>query len=80
MSKTLELVPLDFSAAFDTLDYIASSSCCMTKPHSPRLVHFTFVGRTNSIKIRDVTSVPVINQLGVPQGSVLCPLLFNIYL
>ena len=73
------LVLLDLSAAFDTLDH-------STLLHRLRAIGLNqtvlawfssyLVGRTNAVKISEVTSAPVITQ----QGSVLGPLLFNIYL
>ena len=67
------LVLLDLSAAFDTLHH-------STLLHRLRAIDLSqtvlawfmsyLAGRTNSVKISDVTSAPVIIQHGVPQNSV----------
>ena len=77
------LVLLDLSAAFDTLDHnilllrlrdIGLSQTVYTWCKS------YLAGRTNAIKIREATSAPRLIQHGVPQGSVLGVMLFNMYM
>ena len=68
------LVLLDLSAAFDTLDHSTLLRRLRAIGLSQTVLAWFMsylVGRTNSIKIRDMTSAPVIIQHGVPQGSVL---------
>ena len=77
------LVLLDLSAAFDTIDH----STLLERLAS----HFGFAGsalkwfrsyladRVQSVKIGDILSNPVSLDFGVPQGSVLGPVLFTLY-
>ena len=74
---------LDLTAAFDILDHSTLLRRLRAIGLSQTVLAWFMsylIGRTNSIKIRDVTSAPVIIRHGVPQGAVLGPLLFNIYL
>ena len=72
------LVLLDVSAAFDTLDH----STLLVRLRDIGLTQTVFTwfksyltGRTNAIKIREATSAPRLIHHGVPQGSVLGPML-----
>ena len=76
------LVLLDLSAAFDTLDH----KILLDRPsltfgiHGTDLKWFTsyLLSRTHSDVLNDVTSSSLPSLYGVPQGSVLGPILFRL--
>ena len=77
------LTLLDLSAAFDTMDHtilldrlnvyygIQELALCWFKSY--------LSGRTHSVKVGSTLSHPAALQYGVPQGSVLGPILFSLY-
>ena len=77
------LVMLDLSAAFDTLDHeILISRLRSYFGVSDTVLHWFssyLSGRTQSVIIGNTSSNPRPVDFGVPQGSILGPLLFNLY-
>ena len=77
------IVLLDLSSAFDTLDHNILSSR-LNEIGIYGQVHSWFMSfvssRTYSVKINSSLSPPYVNIHGVPQGSVLGPILFIIYI
>jgi len=81
--KVSALSLLDLSAAFDTVDHailidrlriyfgIEGSALSLLKSY--------LTGRTQSVQIGGEASAPVLLSTGVPQGSILGPLLFSLY-
>jgi hypothetical protein len=81
--KVLLLVMLDLSAAFDTVDHLILSSrlidCGITgEVHSWLISYLSH--RQQLVQVNDVRSEAKSIQCGVPQGSVLGPLLFLVYM
>ena len=77
------LVLLDLSAAFDTIDHntlfdLLEHRLCITGSALHWFKSY-LTDRTQSVTIDGVSSRPVVLKYGVPQGSVLGPLLFTIY-
>ena len=77
------LVLLDLSAAFDTIDHV---TLLHQLRHRLGISHTALewfksylTGRTQAVLIENHSSKPVTLQYGVPQGSVLGPLLYTIY-
>ena len=77
------LVLLDLSAAFDTVDHqillTRLSSYFGISDSALNLISSYLTNRTQSVVIDKQTSPPTTCGIGVPQGSVLGPLLFTLY-
>ena len=76
------MVLADFSKAFDTVNYkillIKLSTLGFSKPFM-HLLNSYLSERSHLVQIDDRTSESVNVGFGVPQGSILDPMLFNLY-
>ena len=74
---------LDLSAAFDTIDHTILLDRLNVYYGISELTLDWFIlylsGRTHSVKVGSTLSHPAVLQYGVPQGSVLGPILFSLY-
>ena len=73
---------LDLSASFDTIDHSILIKRLASLGFGGTVKDWFIsylVGRTQSISIDNVTSDPIVLEFGVPQGSVLGPILYTLY-
>lgn len=81
-SKSTVLVLLDLSSAFDTIDHIMlidELEMCGVKSTALALLKSYLDGRSQRVAIDHSLSEPLKLSHGVPQGSVLGPILFSLY-
>ncbi len=81
--RVVILVLLDLSAAFDTIDHqvlLRRLSCTLGVTGTALRWFQSYLGdRTQSVTVHSACSAPRRLQYGVPQGSVLGPMLFSVY-
>ena len=77
------LTLLDLSKAFDSLNHnklLTKLSSVGAPPHVVNWFKSYLTGRSQSVRINSILSDPLPITHGVPQGAILSPLLFCIYL
>ena len=84
-SKTYKahLVLLDLSAAFDTLDHIILINRLYDigiRSNALELIKSYITQRTATVNINEYFSTERSLKYGIPQGSVMGPILFNVYI
>lgn len=76
------LVSIDLSAAFDTVDHgllLHKFIAAGVTDKALKWIASYLTGRTQYVEVQDVKSPPLVVKHGVPQGSVLGPILFSFY-
>ena len=80
--KASLLVLLDLSTAFDTVDHqllLSDFSDCGVEGTALSLLESYLENRERCVAIGESRFEPTTLQYGVPEGSVLCPVLFTVY-
>ena len=82
-SRLSALILLDLSKAFDSISHsilLQKLSCVGASPESVKWFSSYLTGRSQRVRIGSTVSSPLSITHGVPQGAILSPLLFCIYL
>ena len=81
--KVIAALSMDLSKAFDSLSHdilIAKIHACGFEMSALKLIYSYLIDRTQTVKVKGERSTGRQIKSGVPQGSLLGVLLFNIYL
>ena len=73
------LLLIDLSKAFDSMNHKILLNKCQTLHINPSWFEDYLRNRLQSVRLKNVVSSPKSVEFGVPQGSILGPILFNIY-